>query len=80
MYNKIHIYIYICMYIYIYIYMCIYIYIYRERERERYYVNQVQPTLHGFVLTHEACPKRALLRPVRLLRVRVSDCLTQADS
>ena len=60
-----YIYIYIIIIIYIYIYMYIYIYIYIYAQRIRAYGTY-------------ACSYR--IRPVRLLRVRVSKGLTQADS
>ena len=87
-YIYIHIYIYIYTYIYIYIYcihlcicMCIYIYICREREIFIKTLGQRLPAAAPDPLHRQpGLTTIALVRPVRLLRVSISEGLTQADS
>ena len=68
----IHLHIQICMYVYIYIY----IYMERERERER----EIDRYTHMIMCIMLCIHVSYCIHPVHLLRVLISEGLTQADS
>ena len=74
MHIYIYIYIYICIYIYIYTYIYIYIHI-----CSRFGSSLALPGVRRR-LPPDAPPPPVLVRPVRLLRVSISEGLTQASS
>ena len=83
----IYTYVYVYIYIYTYIYICIYIYIYMYREREREILSSTLYRTQCCVIAPLApgAPRCkgascAASQPVRLLRVGISEGLTQADS
>ena len=86
---RIYVYIYIYMYIYIHIYhgiICIYIYIYTHMNIHN--MSGPHGAAHGrkpaagaeVLVLLSSSLSSLLLRPVRLLRVMVSEGLTQANS